>query len=228
MRKASALLTLALPLFCSAADDSVLKFDPPAAGAKSQLRFEMTITLPANEGFLTAVSLMNISKVDSEKVDATNDWDKFKVTVDGNEMPVPFEPIKLSLGKDGDPTALSGGVEGSDARMYEFLWFPHPDKELKKGEATTFTLAAKKTLGLPERTVTETYEGQDTVNGKPANRVKVKIEEVKGDDFSLEGTFWVLNDGTIVKEDSTFNNLPIPQANNGIAKGTFKASVPSS
>src|SRR5579864_1489437 len=130
---------LAVPVSTLARDDATLRFDAPAAGAKSSLRFELTVTLPSNEGFLSGISVSTVSKVNGDAAEVTTDWDKFKLTVDGNETPIPFQPFKLTFGKDGDPTALSGGIEGSDPRIYEFFWFPRPDKALKKDEALTFT-----------------------------------------------------------------------------------------
>lgn len=212
--------------FIASAQDPTLKLDPkPTVGSKCQLKFEITVKLPEHDAFLSGTAVETVSKVEATRTEATVDWSNFKLVVGDSEEPVPFEPIKLAFNKSGDVEGLSGGIAGSDPRTYLVMLFPMPDKELKKGESTTFTLPAQKDAAIPERKVTESFEGSEDIGGKPANKVKVKVGEVKGEGFTLDGTFWVLNDGTLVKEEASFTNLPIPQAN-ATASGSVKAIAP--
>lgn len=222
---------LALPFaltFFARADDAKVKIEPkPTVGAKTKHSFELSFTVGEIDVVLSGLSLATITKVDGAKTEAQVEWSQFTVLLNGNEQPRTVPPYKTGYGADGNLTSISGGIVGSDvARTFLLTEFPTPDKELAKGDTTTFTLAGNKEAAIPSRKVSETYQGPEDQEGKSAYKFQVKVEEQNGEPFSLEATFWVLKDGTVVKEEGTFSNLPVPQAQ-GSGSGRIKVKLVS-
>jgi hypothetical protein len=220
--------SIAIASAAAIADEPKLKLEPKyEVGAQSKLNLELNVQVGGGEALLTAARAFTVKNVDAGKVQGEVTWDNLHAIIGGAEQPLPFSPYRFTIGLNGDIETLEGGIEGSDtARTFLLSYFPLPDKELGKGDTTTFTMPARKESGLPERKVTETYVGQEDVNGAPAYKFKVKVEEVKGEALTLDSTFWVRKDASVVKEDGKFTNLPVPQAG-GNADGTIKLNQSS-
>jgi hypothetical protein len=197
----------------SLADDQKFPVLPkPVEGATWTLKTDMHIDMndaQNTEADVHTKSTTKVVKVGDDKVEEVVSWDDPKIVIAGNEQPIPTTDLKVVLSPGGDLVTISGGIEQSDvARTYLITHFPHADKELTKDQEYSFTLAALKDNSALERKVSETYLGTETISGKEASKVLVKMAETRTDGLKLEGTFWIAADGSVLKEDAKFSGLP--------------------
>ena len=220
-------IVVAAGALAAGAQDPKLNIAPKfEAGKTNALTFDIEVSGQGVAISATGVSTTTVKSAGQERVDIEHAWSDTKLIMNDNEQPMPSTPFEVTLGANGDPTSISGGPQGGPNVVYVYflMHFPRPDKALAKGESTTFTLAGNNDAGIPARKVTESFLGPEEIAGKPANKFSVKVEEQKGIGFTLDGTFWVTDDGTVVKEDASFDNLATSDGDSTF-KGTVKAEA---
>jgi hypothetical protein len=148
--------------------------------------------------------------------------DEFKVVADDNEMPVPVEDYKVTYDHTGTITALEGGISATDAlRMFLVGNFYAPTVEVTKDTMFKWDIVKNEKTGLGALKIETTYLGDETI-GKNKNTLH-KFKQVMtetGTEYSSSGTFYVDNNGHVLKANVTFKGVPIPAAG-GDAAGTL-------
>lgn len=193
----------------------------------SALRYSVKVDLEvggANANLSTFI-LRTLTKSDAEVSETEIAWEKLAISVEGEELPLP-EPAKLIVKSkpSGELTSVTGGIEGADmARMFVALNSFLPVAALAPAETYVVEFKAKDTA-LPTGTLKGTYIGPDKVGDKPAHKFETKFREAASGGMTCDVTFWVQEDGTILKLTSKFAAMPIPQAGStadGTATVTF-------
>jgi hypothetical protein len=146
--------------------------------------------------------------------------DEMKVIADDNEMPVPVEDYKLIFDHTSKMTLCEGGLQGTDTvRMFHITNFYAPTIEVAKDAVTKWELAKNEKTGLGALKIETTFLGDEKVGKNSLHKFKQVVTEA-GSEYSTTGTFFVNNDGQVLKASVTFKGLPIPAAG-GEAAGTW-------
>lgn len=185
----------------------------PKVGDKSMYRVKYTMDIQGMDVTVTLGTAIEVTKVDEGLVTRTANGKDLKVLLGGQELdPTPeIAPMSVVLNKDGSAKSFSGGIEGVDAlRMFITTHFFAPVAELKEGEAAKSRF--EKNSVFPKSEAEVTYVGQEELNGAKALKFTQKFKEEGEYGFSCDTTIWTLEDGTVLKVEGTFKNLPIPAA----------------
>jgi hypothetical protein len=175
------------------------------------------------EGRAVGILKLNPTKVEDKHIDWTASWDKLDVTV--NEAPWPIEEIptaQIRSKLDGTLLTFTGGLEQIDLkRLYFAITFLGPDKAVSPGDTYERKLEKVEAEGIPAMALKGKYVGPDKVGEIEAHRFDVSVEELDGDGFKSEGSYWVTAEGVLLKLTVKIKSLPIPAAG-AYADGTVE------
>ena len=150
--------------------------------------------------------------------------DEIKVIADDNEVPVPVTDYKVTYDAKSVITAFEGGLEGTDTlRLFLVPQFYVPGEELKKDAETKWELAKNEKASIAGLKIQTTYLGDEKVGKFAVHKFKQVVSEV-GTEFSTTGTFFVTQDGHVLKADVKFKGMPVPVAG-GDAAGSYSVSL---
>lgn len=144
-----------------------------------------------------------------------------KVMVNGAEMPVPSNSLKVVIGKDGSIKEIGGGLPGADA-IYNHLLFRFVPAPTEEGKKLTIDIKGDSAKGIPDQTVSSTYVGPKKVGEVDGYEFE---QTTKANDFTTTTDFVVKADGTILEANAKFSGLPIPAANGLGAEGTATMKI---
>lgn len=207
----------------SCAQDSI-KFTAKTDGtAKSKFDVNMTFDIGGMTATL-ATKFNNTTTYGAEKSSLKMEWEGFSLEAGGSPMDIPTSPIEVTLGKDGLPSKIEGGIEGSD-QFHTFMtgFYLVPTEEAKRDVEMTAKIPANEAAGAAEIVVTTTYKGADKLDEKDAYKFEIKMKQEKTG-FEVVSTYWLNPSGELMKLDGKYSNLQVPAAG-GVATGTVKIKV---
>ncbi|MEI8281574.1 MAG: hypothetical protein WCG75_04125, partial [Armatimonadota bacterium] len=147
-----------------------------------------------------------------------------KVVADENEVPVPVNDYKVSYDKKSVMSAFEGGLDGADSlRMFLVTQFYVPGEEIKKDAETKWEMAKNEKTSLGALKIQTTFLGDEKLGKFEVHKFKQVVTE-SGSEYSTTGTFFVTQDGRVLKADVTFKGMPIPAAG-GDAAGKYSVLV---
>ena len=150
--------------------------------------------------------------------------DEIKVLADENEVPVPVNDYKVTYDAKSVISAFEGGLQGADSlRLFLITQFYVPGEELKKDAATKWDLAKNEKASIAALKIETTFLGDEKVGKFMAHKFKQVVSEA-GSEYATTGTFYVTQDGHVVKADVKFKGMPIPDAG-GDAAGSYSVSL---
>ncbi|MCW5941841.1 MAG: hypothetical protein KIS66_06400 [Fimbriimonadaceae bacterium] len=185
----------------------------PKVGDKAPYKIKYTMDIQGMDVTVSLATTVEVTKVDENEVARAATSKDLKVVLGGQDLePTPeIAPMKVVIGKDGAIKTFSGGMEGVDAlRMFLTTHFFAPTAELKEGASTKSTFDKKG--DFPKSTVEVAFVGAEDLNGEKALKFTQKFKEDGELGFSCDTTVWALEDGTVLKIEGAFKNLPIPAA----------------
>lgn len=205
----TALFAAVVSLVAVAGAQDKIKVPAPSKDAYTAA-FEMTVSVQGMDAKVHG-NLKFEQSVDNSILKVISDFSDIKVEVGGSEVPVPTSTLELSVKTDGEVTAAKGGLEGADmARTALLMWFVPPTGEIAKGES--YSREFKASGDVPARKVENRFEGAETVDGKTLWKFTQKLTEPGNGGLTSDSTFWLDESGKLVRLESKFENLPIPQA----------------
>ena len=164
------------------------------------------------------------SAVDKDSYTVTVHHDEFKVVANDMEQPAPVTDYKVTYDQQSAMTKFEGGVEGTDAiRMFLIGNFYAPKDELTKDTVAKWDIAKNEKTNLGALKVETTFLGDEKIGKNTLHKFKQVVKET-GTEYTTTGTFFVNNNGQVLKSNVTFAGLPIPIAG-GDAAGKFSATV---
>lgn len=220
MRSRSVTVLLLLPLL-ALAQDKVQITPKWEKGQKIKQTFEMTLTLATVEAKVSGIMLSEVLEAAADKTTISFKYDPLKVMLNDEEQSVPFDPCKITLGKDQSVTFVDGGLQGADqTRIFLAGHFVPPAKEVAVNDTWTSTVPKNESTGVGEISYEGKYLGPEKIGDASAHKFQIKMTE-KGNDFSVETTVWSDTAASPLKIEGKFKNMPVPVASD-VANGSFK------
>ena len=180
-------------------------------GDVQKQKFHMAISVEGTDITLDANIATTVKAVDADAIKMETAWSDLKAEAGGSAPDITASPLKVTSKPTGELTGIAGGIDGSNpGETLLATWFIPPTKEVAAGDTYKASVAAVKDV-LPAYTYVGTYVGKTTLNGKDVYQFKATISTASKDTISAEATFWVLQNGTIVKAESKFKNLDVPR-----------------
>lgn len=195
----------------SAAQKVTIK-STPKVGDTAKYKFEMKVNVQNMDVVVTGTQTRKIEKVEGDDIVWTSTTESMKAEIAGAEQEIPATPSKVSEKIFGDVSKVEGGVDQLDeVRSYLMVRFVAPAGEIGEGETYKVDFKAIKN-GQPAHTYTGKYVGKEKLNGVDALKFTGTYAEPGKDSFGSKNTFWVTENGTILKVVATFTNFDIPPA----------------
>lgn len=161
---------------------------------------------------------------DSGTVSFKGSWTDLKILVDVTPFPAPSSStVEYAVTGTGELFQVKGGVPGVDMprTMLLFIFIPPTDGLV---EGSTYTRSFSNAEGrVPAMEWSATVGAAEEIAGQKVTKVTASLKET-GRAFSAESVFWVRGDGTVVKLESSFKGLPVPQIGSTV-DGTLKANL---
>jgi hypothetical protein len=223
MKKATLVLSLvALSAFGLSQEKSSVSL-APKKDSTAKYKLEIAMSLGGMDVSVKSEITNKVTKVEESKYGTETSWSNLKISLNGTDMDgITAEPVVAKFDLKGDLLELSGGVQGTDpVQMHLLSVFVPPPSALAKDEKATIEFAGNADKTIPARKYEVTSLGKETVSGKETQKFQLKLTPKEEGGLTIDATYWVLPDGTLVKGEGKFTNLFIPQAGSG-ADGTFK------
>jgi hypothetical protein len=216
-------MTLSAALVAFADEPRVqIKF-APEIGHKLRHQVDLSMNLSGVDADVSAAIASEVQKIDEKHLETVARWDDLRIVAGGNEMEAPSLPMRVITTRSGELVNVTGGIGGTDPiRTYLTVFFPIPPKPLAKGEIWEASWQ-KTDYGVPALSWSVTYLGPEQAAGKDAHKFSVKMRE-QGGGMTTDSLFWVTEQGSVLKIDGKFSDLPIPIAGEP-ASGTIMAVV---
>ncbi len=150
--------------------------------------------------------------------------DEIKVIAGGNDANPPVSDLKFTFDHTRSMTTFEGGIDGADSlRMFLIGQFFAPTEELTKDKVAKWDVAKNEKTSLGALKIETTYQGDEKVGEKTFHKFKQVVAET-GTEYSITGTYFVTDNGQVMKSKVTFKGLPIPVAS-GEAAGSYSSAV---
>lgn len=137
------------------------------------------------------------------------------IKVAGQDVPAPETVSVTTYKPNGELIKKEGGDTSPEGyRMSQLEGFIAPDSEINVGDSWTKELAANKERGTVATKATYKLEAVEKVGDVDTLKISYTIKETEGDKpASTEGTTWIRKDDrSMVKEEATWTDMPIPGA----------------
>ena len=194
------------------------------AGQTSKYTMKLALDVNGSPGELTTTSQITVKSVKADLIEVETNWTGTKLVVDGSENELPtFEPFTVVSKPTGQIVKASGGFEQLSAFSLMILeQFFAPATPVEKG--VTSKMKFDKTGDIPALEIEVTNQGPEKVGERSATKYTQKLKAISDIGMALEGTFWIGEDGTILKVEQKVTNLPVT-SNGQTGSGTFKLEI---
>lgn len=166
-----------------------------------------------------------VTKADDSGYDVESTVCACSMKHDGKESAVPAgDATCSSYSPAGALTAIQPSPDDHVTfRKADMLAFVAPDRDVAVGDDWTQQWQADSSKGTPDAVTKYHAEGEEQVSGYDTVKVKFAYKESNGAyPLSSEGYEWVsTKDGSVVKIDAKFKNLPMGDAEVPVS-GTFQ------
>jgi hypothetical protein len=225
--KAAVVLTILALSISPFAQQGKVKIEPkPLVGAKGVYRLTVEMVIGDMKAEVSAKVMTVVKSVEKDLVTTIGSWEGLKVLVNGEDLPMlTASDVTVVAKPSGEVVSVGGGVQGSDeARMYLITHFVPPADALAQGEKYKVQMAAVAEKGIPARKYEGTYDAEAEVAGRKGHRFKVKYSEPGPEGMTGDLVFVVMADGTLLRAEGTFANMPVPQVGAN-ATGSYKLEI---
>ena len=214
-RTVAPVLVAALAAFALAAEDTFVLKHAPKAGDVVKLKLKADFDFQGQQGTVTGITTTKITKVEANG-DFTSEstQTESKVSVGGQDMAQPDQPATVTVYKANGEIVSITAPEANDTayRFSNLIGMRFPDKPLKVGDTWDVEIKADAKTGTAPAKATYKVEALEKVGSYDTIRVKGSYKETAGDaPASGESTTWLnAKDGSVVKQEGTYVNAPIP------------------
>lgn len=198
-------------------DDAVTLKRVNKVGDVAKYKMSGNMTVQGGEAIYTASMSHKITKADPDGsatvVVSTSD---VKISFGGQEMTPPDSPDQtITYDAKGEVVSITGGQDsGADTYRFQALNdFSYPEKAVKVGDTWTKERAANAKTGATAVKSDYTVAGREKIDTYDTLKITFKTKETGADGATIEGTAWMnIADGSLVKSDVTWTNVPVPGA----------------
>jgi hypothetical protein len=187
----------------------------PKEGDDAKYKMSGHFQVMGTDASLTADVDYKVTKVDKDgntTVEATTK--NMEIEVNGQTIsPDPAVATRVSK-PNGEVTDFKADVEDPNGwRMAILNNFIYPEKPVDVGDTWTWSTAGDSKKGTVALSETYKFDSLEKVGTHDTAKIKVSFKETEGSDpATKDGFVWIdVKDGSFVKSDSTWTNLPTPQ-----------------
>ena len=209
------LLVATCAIAVAATMDAITLKATPKEGDDAKYKMSGHFQVMGTDATLTADVDYKYTKVDKDgntTVEATTK--NMEIEVNGQTIsPDPSVATRVSKA-NGEVTDFKADVDDPNGwRMAVLNNFIYPDKPVNVGDTWTWSAVGDSKKGTVAITETYKLDSLEKVGTHDTAKVKVSFKETEGSDpATKEGFAWIdVKDGSLVKSESTWTNLPSPQ-----------------
>lgn len=191
-------------------DPATVRFQPnPKVGDTTAYSTTMKFEVMGNEASIKADVMRKVTALEEGKVTLSLQFSNDVVEVGGQTMQSDFEPMTIVQDSFGKLFKLSGGIAELDStRLYLITNPVLLSVELTEGKEFQYEVEGDQKIDIPKLLVSGKYLGREDVGGISAHKLELKTkEDVKTQGFEVEGSYWVADDGGLLKSNVDFKNL---------------------
>lgn len=206
----SILAALSLAGLCTASDK--IKIQPtPKVGDAQKYKYELTFKVGDNDIDVTAEAEQSVVKVEKDLVSACLKWQNLKALVAGSDQATEYTDTKFDFKTNGELLKSDGGIHGADTiRNLLMVLFVPPTSEIGEGETYQTDFKEIANEAIPARKVMGTYVGKVDYKGSSVLKFTLKYTEIGDDAMTADTTFFVKENGSVVRAEVDFKKLPVP------------------
>lgn len=218
LKKASlGLFIAAISVVAFAVQDGVTLKRTAKVGDAIKYRLKADVEIQGMEANFTTLVTEKVSKVEANGnyvLESTQS--EGKVSLSGQEMDVPGSTQTFTYKANGEVVDIKAdSVDSSVYRTANLTAFVVAEKALKVGDEWTHEIKKDEKTGVLPAKGTYKVEAEEKVGDFETYKVKFTTKETEGGDSaaSCEGIAWInKKDGTMVKSEGTWKNVPFPGA----------------
>lgn len=193
-------------------DPVTLKFAPKVGDS---LKFHLTANMTTQMGDATVTADLQdkVTKSDDSGYTIESSQSNGQVSFNGGSQPLPDGTDTTTSKPNGEITDLQSSQEQDGMwRVAELDNFIYPDKPVSVGDSWSYTVAADDKKGIMAATCDYKVDSMEKIGTHDTAKIKVTYKETASDGASSDGFVWVdTKDGTIVKKQATWTNVPLGQ-----------------
>lgn len=182
---------------------------------KAELEF-IGIGASAGSGTVTAVATEKITKIEADGTYMVeSSTSAVAADVDGTPIKGADQPPMTTVFRaNGDILSVRGEKIGSaEYRIANLNAFRPPDKPVKAGDSWSRDIAADPKTGMVAAKASFTFEAMEKVGEINAAKIKYTYAEaMEKDAATVEGYFWIREDGSMLKCELKVKNMPMPSS----------------
>ena len=169
---------------------------------------KMQIENPADGTYVPVEMTANVkfTKKTEKGFDGTFGWTQ--LVVDGADQP--DEEFKVSVKPNGTLRSVDSDFGPGMRRMFLPFYFIYPEKPLVPGGSWTYKDTKEEEVDGHTTDFTYKLEGTEMYKSKKAQKVAVKFNEVGPNPLKGDGTYWLDEEGRVVKFELKVTGWPVP------------------
>jgi hypothetical protein len=211
------LLVAALSVAAIAIQDGINLKRTVKVGDTVKLRLKADVDIQGTEAAFSSLITEKITKVESNgNYTLESSQSEGKVNLGGQEMDVPGSTQTSTYKATGEVMEIKAeNVDGNFYRTAHLTSFIVGDKAVKSGDSWAVEIKKDEKTGAVAAKGTFKIEGEEKIGERDTFKIKHSIKETDGGEAaaSVEATSWISKkDGTIVKSEGQWKNVPIPGA----------------
>jgi hypothetical protein len=211
------LLVAAISVAAFAAQDAVSLKRVAKAGDTAKYRLKADVEVQGTEATFSALVTEKISKVESNgNYVVESAQTEGKIVFGGQEMEAPASTQTFTYKPNGEVVEIKAdSVDSSVYRTAHLTSFIIVDKAIKTGDEWTHEVKKDEKTGAVAAKGTYKVEGSEKIGDFETFKIKFATKETEGGDTAAvcEGISWISKkDGTLVKSEGTWKNVPFPGA----------------
>ncbi|HXH60498.1 MAG TPA: DUF6263 family protein [Fimbriimonadaceae bacterium] len=176
----------------------------------STLDYEVVMTLhngPEQNNVDMLIHHATTKKSDSG-YEGTYGWTELYV----DDQPQLDQTFGVTLKANGVLKAVTSDYGDGMRRMFLPFMFVYPDKRVDVGDTWTYKDAAEDEMDGHKATIVFKVVDTDTIKEKKVLKIESHLTEDGPDPMKSDGTFWVAEDGTVLKYKFKVTEWPVPVA----------------
>ncbi len=207
----------ALSVVALAVQDGINLKRTAKVGDAAKYRLKADVDLSGIEATFTVLVSEKVSKVEPDGnyvVESTQS--EGKISAGGQEMDAPTATQTFTYKATGEIVDIKAEEAGGDVyRTATLTTFVVTDKAVKVGDTWEIDYKKDAKTGVNLSKGTYKVEAEEKVGNYECYKIKYTTKELEGGDAApvCEATTWVnKKDGTLVKSEGTWKNMPFPGA----------------
>lgn len=211
------ILVAALSVAAFAVQDGIALKRTAKAGESIKYRLKADVDLGGTEAAFSTLVTEKVSKVESNGTYVIeSSQSDGKVSFGGQEMEMPASVQTITYKATGEIVEIKAEqVDASVYRTANLTSFIVGDKPVKVGDTWTTEIKKDEKTGAAAAKGTYKVEAEEKIGDYECYKVKYSTKEVDGGEAAAvsESTSWISKkDGSMVKSEGTWKNMPFPGA----------------